>query len=57
MGKVALEEIRRQAAALGPWFHNIDLDGVATAPEHFLGEYPAVKWPVSGMPCRPTCVA
>jgi tRNA (mo5U34)-methyltransferase len=44
MGKLALEEIRRQVAALGPWFHNIDLDGVATAPEHFLGEYPAVKW-------------
>jgi tRNA (mo5U34)-methyltransferase len=44
MGKLALEEIRRQVAALGPWFHNIDLGGVATAPEHFLGEYPAVKW-------------
>jgi tRNA (mo5U34)-methyltransferase len=44
VGKLALEEIRRQVAALGPWFHNIDLGGVATAPEHFLGEYPAVKW-------------
>ena len=31
-------------AALGPWFHNIDLGGVQTAPEHFLGDYPAVKW-------------
>ena len=30
--------------ALGPWFHNIDLCGVATAPNHFLGDYPAVKW-------------
>ena len=30
--------------ALGPWFHNIDLGGVATAPNHFLGDYPAVKW-------------
>ena len=39
-----LDEIRRQATALGPWFHNIDLGGVATAPEHFLGDYPAVKW-------------
>jgi tRNA (mo5U34)-methyltransferase len=29
---------------LGPWFHNIDLGGVRTAPEHFLGDYPAVKW-------------
>jgi tRNA (mo5U34)-methyltransferase len=38
------EQIRREAAALGPWFHNIDLDGVQTAPEHFLGDYPAIKW-------------
>jgi tRNA (mo5U34)-methyltransferase len=29
---------------LGPWFHNLDLDGVRTAPDHFLGDYPAVKW-------------
>ena len=29
---------------LGPWFHNIDLGGVKTAPDHFLGDYPAVKW-------------
>jgi len=41
---LARDEIRRQAAALGPWFHNIDLGGVKTAPEHFLGDYPAVKW-------------
>ncbi len=38
------EEIRRRAAALGAWFHNIDLGGVQTAPDHFLGDYPAVKW-------------
>jgi tRNA (mo5U34)-methyltransferase len=39
------DSIRRAAAALGPWFHNIDLGhGVQTAPEHFLGDYPAVKW-------------
>jgi tRNA (mo5U34)-methyltransferase len=37
-------EIRRQVEALGPWFHNIDLAGVATAPDHFLGNYPYVKW-------------
>jgi tRNA (mo5U34)-methyltransferase len=40
----AAEEIRRRAEALGPWFHNIDLGGVWTAPDHFLGDYPAVKW-------------
>ncbi len=38
------EEIERRVEALGPWFHNIDLGGVLTAPEHFLGDYPAVKW-------------
>jgi tRNA (mo5U34)-methyltransferase len=38
------DDIRRQAEALGPWFHNIELHGVWTAPDHFLGNYPAVKW-------------
>jgi tRNA (mo5U34)-methyltransferase len=38
------DRLRREIAALGPWFHNIDLGGVQTAPEHFLGDYPAVKW-------------
>ncbi|MDX2081676.1 MAG: TIGR04290 family methyltransferase [Terrimicrobiaceae bacterium] len=33
-------EIRR----LGPWFHNMNLEGVWTAPEHFLGNYPEIKW-------------
>ena len=37
-------EIRRQIEALGPWFHSIDLGGVATAPDHFLRNHPAVKW-------------
>nr|WP_281353506.1 TIGR04290 family methyltransferase [Jiella pacifica] len=30
--------------ALGPWFHNLDLGGIRTAPEHFLGDYPNFKW-------------
>jgi tRNA (mo5U34)-methyltransferase len=38
------ERIRARAAALGPWFHNLDLQGVRTAPDHFLGDFPAVKW-------------
>lgn len=38
------EEIARRARELGEWFHNIDLRGVKTAPNHFLGDYPAVKW-------------
>jgi tRNA (mo5U34)-methyltransferase len=38
------EQIRARAAALGEWFHNIDLQGVPTAPDHFLSDYPNVKW-------------
>lgn len=38
------ERIRTRAGQLGPWFHNIDLNGVPTAPDHFLGDYPRVKW-------------
>jgi tRNA (mo5U34)-methyltransferase len=36
--------IERRVRELGRWFHNIDLQGVQTAPDHFLGDYPAVKW-------------
>ena len=38
------EEIRRRLATLGKWFHNMDLNGVQTAPDHFLGDYPMLKW-------------
>jgi tRNA (mo5U34)-methyltransferase len=38
------EEIERRVEMLGPWFHNLVLDGVSTAPDHFLGDYPSVKW-------------
>jgi tRNA (mo5U34)-methyltransferase len=41
---LSTDEIRRKVDALGPWFHNLDLHGVPTAPSHFLGDYPAVKW-------------
>jgi tRNA (mo5U34)-methyltransferase len=36
--------IPQRIAALGEWFHNIDLRGHPTAPHHFLGDYPAIKW-------------
>jgi tRNA (mo5U34)-methyltransferase len=36
--------IQKEVEALGPWFHNLNLLGVNTAPAHFLGDYPAVKW-------------
>jgi tRNA (mo5U34)-methyltransferase len=38
------EAIRERIETLGPWFHNIQLAGVSTAPNHFLGDYPNVKW-------------
>lgn len=39
------QELREQVEALAPWFHNIDLgDGIETAPDHFLGDYPAFKF-------------
>lgn len=38
------EEIRERVRDLGEWFHNLDLHGVRTAPDHFLGDYPAIKW-------------
>jgi tRNA (mo5U34)-methyltransferase len=43
-GKLSTTEVRRRIASLGRWFHNLDLNGIKTAPEHFLGDYPALKW-------------
>jgi tRNA (mo5U34)-methyltransferase len=36
--------LRQQIEALGEWFHNIELAGISTAPNHFLGDYPRCKW-------------
>ena len=44
MPKFSTDEIRKTIVKLGPWFHNIDLGGIQTAPDHFLGDYPAIKW-------------
>jgi tRNA (mo5U34)-methyltransferase len=41
---VPRDDLEGRIAALGPWFHNIDLDGVWTAPDHFLGDYPGAKF-------------
>ena len=38
------ERVAERIRELGDWFHNLDLDGVQTAPDHFLGDYPRVKW-------------
>ena len=37
-------EIEGRIRELGPWFHNIDLQGQLTAPDHFLGNYPRQKF-------------
>src|SRR4051812_39057169 len=38
-------DLRARVAALAPWFQNIDLGGgILTAPDHFLGDYPAFKF-------------
>jgi tRNA (mo5U34)-methyltransferase len=36
--------LEQRISELGDWFHNLDLLGVATAPNHFLGDFPRVKW-------------
>jgi tRNA (mo5U34)-methyltransferase len=38
------EEIEKKVGELGPWFHNLSLRGIQTAPHHFLGDYPSFKW-------------
>jgi len=38
------DALSRRIAELGEWFHNLDLHGVATAPNHFLGDFPNIKW-------------
>lgn len=37
-------QLIEQISALGEWFHNININGVWTAPNHFLGDFPNVKW-------------
>ena len=41
---LSTQEIEQRVRSLGQWFHNLDLRGVKTAPEHFLGDYPNIKW-------------
>ncbi|SDY22493.1 TIGR04290 family methyltransferase [Citreimonas salinaria] len=37
-------ETARRIAELAPWFHNLTIDGIDTAPNHFLGDYPRFKY-------------
>src|SRR5262245_38674257 len=38
------KELVQRISELAPWFHNLVLNGVQTAPNHFLGDYPRIKW-------------
>jgi tRNA (mo5U34)-methyltransferase len=38
------DELAQRISQLGDWFHNLDLHGVPTAPHHFLGDFPNIKW-------------
>ena len=41
---VPVSQLAERVQELGEWFHNLDLCGVKTAPNHFLGDFPNVKW-------------
>jgi tRNA (mo5U34)-methyltransferase len=36
--------LEERIITLGPWFHNLRLGGIQTAPDHFLGDYPLIKY-------------
>lgn len=43
-GNAEQGELLRQIRQMGEWFHNLNLHGVSTAPNHFLGDFPNIKW-------------
>ncbi len=38
------EDLAERVEKLRPWFHNLRLGSVETAPDHPLGDYPTIKW-------------
>jgi len=40
MTPLTAEQIRERLRSLGEWFHNLDLNGVRTALNHFLYDLP-----------------
>ncbi len=44
MSNLPQSTIRERIEALAPWFHDMDLGGVHTAPNHFLWGYPGSKF-------------
>jgi tRNA (mo5U34)-methyltransferase len=43
-GSAQKNDLQARVEALGPWFHNMKLGEVWTAPDHFLGDYPNFKF-------------
>lgn len=43
-GSSTEDSLRHLIEELGPWFHNMRLGDIETAPNHFLGDFPAAKW-------------
>ena len=42
---ITVEQTKKDIERLSPWFHNLHLPGSQkTAPDHFLGDFPAFKW-------------
>lgn len=45
MNTSSKKSVQKQIESLSPWFHNLHLpDGSRTAPDHWLGDFPAFKW-------------
>lgn len=40
----APQTLRKRINELGPWFHDLDLHGVRTAPDHPLGDFLLDLW-------------
>ena len=47
-------QIKKRIEELGEWFQNMNLRGVPTAPNHYLGDYPSIKWRHLPGPSPPT---
>jgi tRNA (mo5U34)-methyltransferase len=46
MSNIAIEDVEGRVRELGPWFHDLDLRGVRTAPEHPLGNFLQDLWSI-----------
>lgn len=46
MSNLAVEDVEGRIRELGPWFHDLNLRGVRTAPEHPLGNFLQDLWSI-----------